>query len=913
MKFSASRLSLVILTIAVAVAGFGPSASATTYVMMSDEDLTDLAPTIVIARVVSQDPAPTLDLPSTDYVIEVDRVLKGNIPGSTLIVRVPGGIRSDGVGFHVFGAPRFDIDDRALLFLSPASDGTFRIYQLMLGAFYEKRFQGERLAVRNFAETTEVEMPGRDRGEKERRQARAPRKLEAFAAWIADRVQGEVREQDYFFQPSEDPEGLRSQADAFTLFIDPEDGFKIRWFAFDEGETVRFRINQQGQPGLSMQQLETAVRRGIGAWNSVPGTNIRYAFAGTTTASGGLTPLNPPVEFNDGVNAIQFEDPNSNSRFGGSYSCSGGGTLAIGGPWFTVATSSGPGGEQFHRIAEGDIITNKNIKCFFDRSPNRQAAADELFGHELGHTLGIGHSCGDSSSGPCTSSLLKAEALMRANIHDDGRGVRLNDDDRAAARALYASGNAPGPAPPSNLTAEALTSTDVRLAWQDNSNDENSFEIEQRVGAGPFQRVATVGSDVTTVLLEGLQPETSYGYRVRSRNASGASRFSNVATVVTPSAGPDAPSDLRAAPASSSQVVLAWTDNSTDEHSFTVEMSSPDGPFEPVEVVEANSQQLTISGLEPGMPYTFRVQAVNTSAASEFSNEASATTQELVQDPCTPSDRSLCLLGGRFEVQAHWRDAASGDSGVGHTVEVPGSDVTGLFWFFDPDNIELVVKTLDATSFSGFYWNFYGALSNVEYWITVVDTDTGESVTYHNPQGEICGLPDTQAFPRLDDPAPAPASSAANHRPRVVGEQVTSLAARRLLEAASPKSLAEAGGSTGSCEPSDTSLCLLDNRFRVEVTWHDLRSGDQGVGHVRPVTTVDSEETGFFWFFDEDNIELVVKVLDARVINEHFWVFYGGLSDIEYRVTVTDTAAGNFRIFTNEFGNFCGDADTETL
>ena len=289
-----------------AVLCFGPPVSATSFVMMSDEALADLSPTIIEGTVVSVDAAPTLDLPATDYMIEVDRVLKGAVPGSTLIVRVPGGMRTDGVGFHVFGAPRFELDDRALLFLSPANDGTFRIYQLMLGAFYERRVQGERLAVRNFAETEELEMPGRDRTEEERLQGRAPRRLDDFASWIADRARGTRREPDYFLELGQDPDGLRSQLDAFTLFADPVDGLRMRWFLFDQGETVLFRIHQDGQPGLSLQQFETAVRRGTNTWSTIPGTNIRYGFGGTTNATGGLrdSPLGA-----DGVNTVVAEIP----------------------------------------------------------------------------------------------------------------------------------------------------------------------------------------------------------------------------------------------------------------------------------------------------------------------------------------------------------------------------------------------------------------------------------------------------------------------------------------------------------------------------------------------------------------------------------------------------------------------------
>lgn len=403
---------------------------ATTFVMMSDEALVDLAPGIVVARVVTVEPSSAPRLPSTDYSVEVERALKGRVPGNTLSVRVPGGIGPDGLGFHVFGAPRFEVGDRVILFVSPATDGTFRLYQLMLGAFHERRVDGERLALRDFAETREVEIPG-VRSEKELRKAEAPRRLDAFVDWIADRARGERREGDYFLQPSEISDDVRHQLEAFRLFEDPFDGLNLRWFAFEDGETITFQVDEDGQPGLGMQQLQTAVTRGAAVWSSVPQTNIRYAALGTTGATGGLTGF-------DSVNGVTTEDPNNNSLFGGPYNCVLGGVLAIGGPWFTAATMAGPGDEQFHRIVEGDVITNQNIGCFFDASLDRQAAADELFTHELGHTLGIDHSCGDAASGPCDTPL-ESESIMRAAIHDDGRGARLNDDDRRAARALYPS------------------------------------------------------------------------------------------------------------------------------------------------------------------------------------------------------------------------------------------------------------------------------------------------------------------------------------------------------------------------------------------------------------------------------------------------------------------------------------------
>lgn len=65
-----------------------------------------------------------------------------------------------------------------------------------------------------------------------------------------------------------------------------------------------------------------------------------------------------------------------------------------------------------------------------------------------------------------------------------------------------------------------------------------------------------------------------------------------------------------------------------------------------------------------------------------------------------------------------------------------------------------------------------------------------------------------------------------------------------------------------------------------------------------------------FWFFGSENVELVVKILDGTAVNDHFWVFYGALSNVEYELTVTDTATGEVNVYTNPAGRFASVADT---
>ena len=96
--------------------------------MVSDQTLVDQAGAVAEVRVTGIEPAPVEGRPATDYVVEVERLVKGHLPGSTVVVRVPGGVRPDGVGLKVFGAPELHEGETALLFLRPAEDGTYRLY-----------------------------------------------------------------------------------------------------------------------------------------------------------------------------------------------------------------------------------------------------------------------------------------------------------------------------------------------------------------------------------------------------------------------------------------------------------------------------------------------------------------------------------------------------------------------------------------------------------------------------------------------------------------------------------------------------------------------------------------------------------------------------------------------------------------
>ncbi len=248
-------------------------------------------------------------------------------------------------------------------------------------------------------------------------------------------------------------------------------------------------------------------------------------------------------------------------------------------------------------------------------------------------------------------------------------------------------------------------------------------------------------------------------------------------------------------------------------------------------------------------------------------------TVEIAAASCTTAT-TLCLTDERFQVDVTWTDFQGG-TGVGNAVQLTND--AGYFWFFNDDNVEVVLKVLDGRGLNGNFWVFYGALSNIAYEITVTDSVTGNVKVYDNPLNQFASAGDVAAFPASAALQPFPED--------------------RLGRPAAAKQ--------SSCASGETRLCLLDGRFQLEMSWEDFQ-GNTGVGQAVQLTG----DAGYFWFFNQDNVELVVKTLDGRGINGHFWVFYGALSNVRFTLTVTDTETGEVKEYSNPLGTFASVGDT---
>jgi plastocyanin len=146
---------------------------------------------------------------------------------------------------------------------------------------------------------------------------------------------------------------------------------------------------------------------------------------------------------------------------------------------------------------------------------------------------------------------------------------------------------------------------------------------------------------------------------------------------------------------------------------------------------------------------TFHAMLTAPTGGADLADPTMAAVQVLDDDtasgPCVPDDETLCLNGGRFRATVEFQ--APGEAPrAAQRIEL--TDDSGLFWFFQESNVEMLIKVLNACvdPFDR-YWVFYAATTNVAFTVTVTDTEAGQTRQYTN----LLGIPappvqDTQAF-----------------------------------------------------------------------------------------------------------------------------------------------------------------------
>lgn len=449
-----------------------------------------------------------------------------------------------------------------------------------------------------------------------------------------------------------------------------------------------------------------------------------------------------------------------------------------------------------------------------------------------------------------------------------------------------------------NVTIPSAAKLEVVLNFSNAAANLDVF-IMKPDGSGAI--ASSTGTNTTEILLTDRLPAGTYTIAVSA--VDGTSTYTFVATAIglLPPA-PSAPSSLSATTLSASSVRLNWTDNASNETEFRIEQKNAGGSFVDIGSVPANTTTFTVNGLGASTTTEFRVRARNEGGDSAYTGAVSATTPAIAA-PCVVGPNTACLLNDRFKVVINYLNQFANPPQPGLLLAaklLPGTQNpdTATFGFGSALAVEVVVRVQDARPFGAERFDiYYGGMTDVEYTVTVQDTVTGTTRAYRNPPGTVGGGVDRSSFP-----------SNGSFTPAYALVQSTSVAQAPVVRP---------NATPSTCAPNANTLCLLSNRFQVKIDYLNQFANPPQPGSLlgaKLLPGTQNPDTGIFGFGSPQAIEAVVRIQDARPFGvPRFDVYFGGMTDVEYTVTVTDTVTGTTRAYRNPPGTVGGGVDRSSF
>ena len=459
------------------------------------------------------------------------------------------------------------------------------------------------------------------------------------------------------------------------------------------------------------------------------------------------------------------------------------------------------------------------------------------------------------------------------------------------------------PDPPTELAATLLTSEVVVLTWLDRADDESGFEVHFREGTGGWEQVRSLPANVETATVEELAGGIEYEFVVLAVNRYG--RTASEVVAIELSLAP--PTHLDAVPLGETSARVVWRDNATVETGYEVQLrraaaNGADGDADDagdadgeggsdgeggaatgwtaVATVGANSAAAVLEGLAPGASYRFRVAALGQGGTA-----LSGTARFTLAEPPLDGANTNCVPTGNVATLADGYD-------VRMCVEMPSgaqvdasnyhleSTASGLLYFFDRDNVEVLVKVLDGCAINGHRWVFIAPVTTLAFHLEVVERSTGNVFTHRNPRSVTAAtVSDTTAF--ACDPAAAAATVATGLTVGAAGGAVADQEFRA-ADGSDAGRVVLAASETPVCEPDGPGI-ELESGHRIDMCFATPDGGVLGANDwgLAP------RSAALLHFFDRENAEVLVKVLDGCAVNGHHWVFAAPATDLAFHLVVT--------------------------
>ena len=241
------------------------------------------------------------------------------------------------------------------------------------------------------------------------------------------------------------------------------------------------------------------------------------------------------------------------------------------------------------------------------------------------------------------------------------------------------------------------------------------------------------------------------------------------------------------------------------------------------------------------------------------------------------------------------------------------ADRSGLLYFFDRDNVEVLVKVLDGCAVNGHRWVFVAPVTTLGFLLSIWEPgprienrrqewfydserrpqnelgrgsreydDDGDgrwnTVYVGNPQGRTARtVSDTTAFPCTT----AEIASAKAKAAEAEGGRAAFLRSRGLAGVGLASVERRSAGASTDCEPGGPALTLAGG-YKVSMCF-ETYAGETGDALD---WGLDSSQSALLYFFERDNAEVLVKVLDGCGVNGHRWVFAAPVTDLAFNLRV---------------------------